>query len=319
MIHVDTLPVDVEDMRDWANGYKEMHRLSWKELGELLNIPAGTIQPFCKGNYAGRNDNLAREVFMFKQAEEARANHKEGIPVNPGYFETPTSLRIRSLLAEASTGTITLGCFGPGLGKTVTARDFLGRVSPAWMITMDEVTSTTNAMIRAVEKAIGLNSRNNWPAEISADIINFLRKKRALLIIDEANHLERKALEQLRAWHDATKVGICLLGNEELIVRIEKGRERDAFARLNRRISERVVQNMPEEGDVTAFCDAWGLFDPGIRKLLTEVAMQAASGGLGECEQIITKASVIAQEDGGKLELAHVRWAKDRRVQRLLR
>lgn len=319
MIQVDTPPVNVEDMRDWANGYREMHRLSWKEMGDLMNIPAGTIQPFCKGNYAGRNEDYARKILLFKQAEEGRANHKEGIPLNPGYFETPTSLRIRGLLAEASTGTITLGCFGPGLGKTVTAQDFLGRVSPAWMVTIDEVTSTTNAMIRAVEKGIGLNSRKNSSDAISGDIVDFLKKKRALLIIDEANHLERKALEQLRAWHDATKVGICLLGNEELIVRIEKGRERDAFARLNRRISERVVQNMPDEGDVIAFCDAWGLYDPGIRKLLTEVAMQAASGGLGECEQIITKASVIAQEDGGKLELAHVRWAKDRRVQRLLR
>lgn len=319
MIHVDTLPVDVNDMRDWANGYKTMHGLSWQKMGDAMGIPAGTIQPFCKGNYAGRNDDIARKIFLFKQGVQNRDDQLLRLPVDPGYFETPTSLRIRELLAVASSGKITVGAFGPGLGKTLTAKDFLGRVSPVWMVTMDEVSKKTGAMIRTVEQGIGLKTSKNWPSLISAEIISYLRKRKATIIIDEANHLELGALEQLRAWHDATGVGICLLGNEELIARIESGPKRDQFGRLKRRISRSVVQNMPLEEDVTCFCEAWEIFDPTIRATLMDVAMQPGSGGLGECAMVVTDAVTIAGESGGHMEIAHVRWAIEQRQIRIIR
>lgn len=319
MIHVDALPVDVEDMREWALGYKAMQTLSWADFGALVDIPGGTLQPFCKGNYAGRNEDIARRLFKFKQAEESRSQHKEGIPVEPDYFESPTSLRIRSILAEAASGNFTVGGLGAGMCKTKTAEDFLGRVSPAWMITLDELTRDVGPVVRLVEKAIGLRSPRNWASNVSQDIMEFLKKKRALLIVDEANHATRKTLEQLRRWHDYAGVGICLLGNEELVARIETGKERDAFGRLNSRISERLIQNMLEEEDVTCFCDAWNIFNPGIRSLLMDVALRPGSGGLRECRQIIKKASIIAAQDGGKLEMAHVRWAYERRAVRIIR
>ncbi|EQB32020.1 AAA family ATPase [Sphingobium ummariense] len=319
MIHVETLPVDVAAMRDWANGYKSMKKLSWREFGDLVGIPGGTLQPFCKGTYAGRNDDIAQTIFKFRQAEQSREEKLEGIPTDPGYFDTPTALRIQELLAIAATGRITAGGFSPGLGKTKTAEDFLGRVSPAYMITSDAVSAKMGPMIRQVEVAIGVGSPRNWPSIISAEIVRFLRKKRALLIVDEANHLTIEALEQLRAWSDSTGLGICLLGNVELIRRLTTGRERDALARLNSRISKRIVQDRPEEGDVTAFCDAWKLFDPGIRKLLMDVALMPGSGALREIRQIIENASMAASEDGGKLELAHVRWAVEDREIRVLR
>lgn len=318
MNHPDDLPIDIEEMRDWMNGYKDMHNLGWQKLGERIGIPGGTIGPFCTGVYTGRNDRIAKEVFKFRQAERARTKQMDGIPVAPGYFETPTSLRIRSLMAMASTGKITVAALGSGLGKTVTAKDFMERVTPVWMVTMDEVTKKTNAMIRAVEKALGLTGIKSWPSAISADIISYLRKRRGTLIVDEANHLEYGALEQLRSWHDATGVGICLLGNEELVTRIESGRERDAFARLNRRIFQRLVQPMPEQGDVVNFCDAWGITDPGMRKVLMDVALRPGSGGLGECEQIIQAASMDASEDGGRMELAHLKWAVNNRSRRII-
>ena len=321
MINVDTeaLPIDVEEMRDWANGYKAMTDMSWARFGNSVGIPGGTLQPFCKGNYLGDNDRIARELFKYRQGIQNREEHMDGIPVEPGYFETPTSTLIRELLAVASTGEITVGAFGPGMGKTKTAVDFLGRVSPAWLVTLDEMTKKPTALVRVVEKAIGLRTAKNWPSFISAEIISFLRKRKATLIVDEANHATLASLELIRAWHDATGLGACLLGNEELISRIEVGRERDALSRLNSRIAQRVVQPQPVEGDVIAFCDAWKLFDPGIRQALMDVALRPASGALRECRQIIVNASRLAAEDGGRLELAHVRWAIDKRAIRIIR
>lgn len=319
MINVEAIPVDVEEMRDWAIGYKAMHNLSWADFGRQTGIPGGTLQPWCKGNYGGRMDHYARLMFKFRQGVQSRVEQLEGIPVDPGYFETPTSTRIRGALAMASTGEITVVAMGAGLGKTRTAIEYAGCVSPVYMITMDETSRRTPALITSIERAVGLSCVKNWSNMVFQDIIRFLRNKRATLIVDEAGQMEYGGFEQLRALHDATGVGICMMGNEELLTRIESGKLRDQFARLNSRIFQRLIQNTPEEGDIVAFCDAWKIFDPGIRKLLMDVALRPGSGALRECRMIVRAACMLASEDGGKLELAHVKWAFESRAQRIIR
>ncbi|MBB5987407.1 AAA family ATPase [Sphingobium lignivorans] len=317
MIHIDTLPIDVEEVRDWANAYRDSFSppLSWPKFGQSVGLPHGTLQPFCKGKYAGDNERIARQLYKFKQGLESRDAVRQSIPVDPGYFETPTSLLIRELLAVAHSGTITVGAFAPGLGKTYTAEDFTGRVQPVSMITLDGITGTRNGIIRATADALNV-AQSRWVSELNTLVVRHLRKAKGLLLIDEANHATPEALEQLRSWHDATGVGICLLGNEELLGKITSG---VSFARLKRRIRRSVVQQVPLEGDIIAFCDAWQISDIGIRALLKKQAMQGASGGLGELTQIVSDAAVLADEDGGRLELAHVQWAIQRRKIEIVR
>jgi DNA transposition AAA+ family ATPase len=319
MNHPDTLPIDIDEMRAWANGYKTEKGLSWKQFGDETGLPGGTLQPFCTGKYAGDNGRIAREIFKFMQAVQSRIARRQGIPVDPGFFETPTSLRVRGLLAIAQTGRITFGAMGAGLGKTRTAEDFAERTRPVWLATMRESSRKMNAMIQTVERVIGLQATRSWPHLISQEIVVKMRGQRGTLIIDEANHLEYAAFEEIRAWHDATGVGVCFLGNEELLARIESGRQRDAFARLNSRIAQRLVQNLPDQGDITAFCDAWGIMDPGMRRILSDVALVPGSGGLRECRQIVEAASMLAADDGDGLELAHMTFAVENRARRILR
>ncbi|MCU0946786.1 MAG: hypothetical protein MUF47_00830 [Porphyrobacter sp.] len=128
--------------------------------------------------------------------------------------------------------------------------------------------------------------------------------------IDEANYLTIESIEEIRSWHDDTGVGICLLGNEELLARIETGRHRDQFARLNRRIAMRHTQRVPLPGDVRAFCDAWGITQPDIRHFLDTIARTPDSGGLGECQQLIESGSMLAAADDRGLSLADLREAQ---------
>lgn len=313
---VDAIPVDVEAEREWANAYRSENGLSWSKFGEASGVPSGTLQPFCTGKYAGDNERIAREIARFRHGVAQRSEKRNGLPVDPGYFETPSSLLLWELLAVASSGEITLGAFAPGLGKTRTAEQFMSKVSPVYMLTLEDVTKDTKPMLRALAQAIGINIANLWPDQISAEIRRVLNKRKATIIVDEANHATMGTLEQLRQLNDKTGVGICLLGNEELLFRIEKNRNSQAYSRLNGRIYQRVVQNVPLEGDVTAFCAAWQLHDPKIIRALRDVALFPGSGGLRECRQIIVRASRLAAEDGGSLEYAHVRWAIEKRAVR---
>lgn len=318
MINVTDAPVDVEEMRLWANGYRELHTppLSWKQFGLECGIPQGTLQPFCAGKYQGDNDRIAREIFRFMQSVESRKEHQQSIPTDPGYFETPSSLRIRTLLQIAHMGRITIAATGPGTGKTVTIKDYAHRAAPVWVATMWKSDSRLNAMVNTVLRALGVEQRATRVSDGSRTVANRLQGRSGLLVIDEAQHLELECFEEIRGWHDATGVGVCFLGNEELLARIETGRQRDGFGRLNRRIAHRHVQRIPLEEDVEVFCDAWQLTDPGIRKYLNKIALTPGVGGLGECQMLIEAGSMLAASEDRGLTLADLRDAQTTRATR---
>lgn len=318
MINVKDAPIDAEEMRIWVNGYREMTDppISWNQLAKECDIPAGTLQPFCKGNYGARGDNIARKLFLFRQAVDSRIQRQQSIPSDPGFFETETSIRLRTLLQVAHMGRITVGATGPGTGKTITVRDYMDRAQPVWIATMRPSTRSLTSMIMEVHKALGLEPRHQQTAAASRIVADRVRGRGGLLVIDEANHLEVDSVEEIRSWHDETGVGICFLGNEELLRRIETGRQRDSFARLNRRIAMRHVQRLPLREDVQAFCDAWGLVEPGIRKYLEKFALTPGAGGLGECKQLVEQASMIASSEERGLTLADLRDAQQERATR---
>ncbi len=297
MNNPDDFPINVEEQRQWLIDHKARKGLSWSVLADLTGIAAGTISPFGGGSYAGRGEPIAKKIFRYRQMLDSQQRRTDGLLTDAGWFETPTSRRIRGLLVIAQMGRITVGATGPGTGKTVTMRDYANKASNVWIATMKPTTKTLNAMIGEVLKAVGGTPKGGWTRQLSAQVADNIAGRRGLLVIDEANHLDLEAIEEIRAWHDATEVGICLLGNEELMMRIRGGPRRDAFARLNSRIAASHLQNLPVEGDVAAFCDAWKVDDGDMRRLLTRVALTPGAGGLRECRQIVESASMIAADE----------------------
>jgi len=315
----ENFPIDVEEMRAWAEEEKGRRAYSWTQFSQVVGLASSTLSLFCGNRYAGNNERVARALFRYKQMIESQAASSAGVPVEPGYFETPTSLRIRALLVIGQMGRITLGATGPGTGKTMTTRHYQASVSNCWVATMKPTTKTVNAMVHEVMRAIGGNAKSGWTRQLSHQVADMVQGKRGLIVIDEANNLELEAIEEIRSWHDATGVGVCFLGNEELLMRIEGGPRRDAYARLNSRIAQRHIQTLPMAGDIDAFCDAWGIGDPASRRMLGQIAMTPGAGGLREMKQLVEAGSMLAEEDGRALTLDDLKDAQATRATRYIR
>lgn len=317
MNNAENFPVDVEEQRDWINAEKASKGLSWAALGSLAGIPGGTLSGFGGGSYAGNKERVAREVFKYRQLVESQAERAIGLVDRPDYFETETSRRLRGLLTIAHSGRITVAATGPGTGKTVTVREYAASVANCWVATMKPTTKTVNAMMSEVLRAIGSTTRAGYGSQLSRLIYESICFKRGLLVIDEANYLSLDALEEIRSWHDEVGgPGVALLGNEELLQRIENASKRDAYGRLNSRIASRHIQNLPVAVDVAAFCDAYQLDDAGMRALLTRIALTPGAGGLRECRQIVEQASLLAADDERPLALSDLRDAQSTRATR---
>jgi general secretion pathway protein A len=92
-----------------------------------------------------------------------------------------------------------------GAGKTTIVRSLLEQLDPAKVVAAQIVSTQLDAdeMLRAVGVAFGLPVRTVDKAILLASLEAFLcqlamEKKRALLVVDEAQNLTRRALEELR-------------------------------------------------------------------------------------------------------------------------
>lgn len=306
MNNPENVPISIDDEVDWLAAYRNRHALSWSALEKESGIPRGTLSNLMTGKYGGDMQAQAERIFKFRQKVESQEARSQSALAKPRFIATPTALNIQGLLTTAHSGRIVVVATGPGTGKTMTAEDYKASVSSCWMVTMRESTSSLSGMLAAVMKAMGLDSMSGWNRQRSDQIVEHVRGRKGLLIVDEANHLALAELNELRAWHDATGLGIALFGNEELLMRIRSGANRQAYARLNSRITNALIQDVPREGDIDAFLDAFQIDDGKARRLLINVALSTHNGGLREVKQIIETAHMMAIETDGAIELTHI-------------
>ncbi|MEQ1499168.1 MAG: AAA family ATPase [Novosphingobium sp.] len=304
-------PVDIADQKAWLLDY---HRKlgSWTQVAKRLGIAQGTISQFgsAKG-YGGDEQKVAETIFRFRQMLTAQAQIEVEAPVRPGYFETETSRELTNLLNWAQRGKIVVAALGPGLGKTMTSRNFQACCANVFHATMTPSTAGVNTMQIEVLEALGEKNAVGTPQKLSRRIRERVGNlSNPCIVIDEAQHTSEKALEEIRSWHDATGVGIALLGNIGVMQRLEGGNRASAFAQLYSRVSLKMIRNLPLQGDVNALAEAWEIGDAGVIGMLGKICM--TPGGLRNGSHALELACMIAASERQVLALSHLQdaWAQ---------
>ena len=126
-----------------------------------------------------------------------------------------------------------------------------------------------------------------------------------MLVIDEAQHLNFAALEELRSLHDTTGMGIVLMGNHDVIGRISGGGRDAMFAQLNSRMGMRYsVPSKPADGDIKLIAKAYGVETKPDQEFLVKIGQ--SYGALRSVVKVIKLARMIqpadAQEDPNLLK-----------------
>ncbi|RIA44072.1 hypothetical protein DFR49_2309 [Hephaestia caeni] len=303
-------PVDVEELRAWVLDYKERTGLSYSELAPQSGVAYGTLTQFVGGGYGGNNEAVARKLLLFRQRLAMQAELALEAPEIPDYFETGTSRQIVALLTWAQRGRITVVASGPGTGKTITCRHYQAAVANVWVATMTPSTSGVNNMQIEVLAALGERDAVGTSQKLSRRVRERVRNTGGLIIIDEAQHLSEKSVEEIRSWHDAEGIGIALLGNESVIARLEGGTRRAHYAQLYSRVGMRLVRNVPLAADARALAEAWGLEDAKEIAFIQSIATKP--GGLRGCTMVLELATMIAGGEHRARDLAHMQdaWAQ---------
>lgn len=297
------------EARTWLNAHREAEGLTWVEIGKLSDVPSSTLSAFSSAKYGGDNAKVAAKIMAYRDRLSAQAELTGELPLTPQWYDTGTSTRITQLLRWAQSGKVVLIVTGPGIGKTRTAEKFASNDPNVWLATMAPSTAGVATMAIEVAEAIGLGELKGSPQQLSRAIKARVRDKKGLLIIDEAQELTDKALNELRGWHDRTGLGIALLGNETVVGQID-GRK-SALAQISSRFSIRHVQAVPMPGDLDALFDAWGITDSAQRDFLGRIGK--LPGALREVTMTLEIALMAAFGVNEPLSLKHLRDAARQR------
>lgn len=295
-----------------ANGWTKA------DVSRRSGVADGTLSQVLSGKYLGLLTNPTGTLSRWIDSIEASATLAAGIPVSP---EFNPRWRVAQEVMETLTWAqlcpdLVMITLAAGMGKSAACRHFVRTRPHANLVTMSEHSRTVHGML--TELAAALDVQQNNPARLGRAIGVRLQRTGAgtLLIVDEAQHLDDTALNELRHFVDVYDCGVAVVGNSEVYSRFAKGKDKQgpSYAQLKSRVGKRLHRPAPYIDDVRAYIAAWGITSPDCVKFLTGVGMK--EGAFRQIEKTMKLATMIASGSGEPVGLKHLQSAwKNRDVE----
>lgn len=308
-------PDEILELQRRLAAYKEEQSLSWTDLARVVGVAAGTLSNWVPGKYTGDNARIADEVRKFFDNEEARLQLALEAPVVPGFQPTTTSRRIKGVLQWAHRGKCSVIVGEAGVGKTTTFLEYAENTPNAWRVPFSRATSRPPSALMHILRTVAPNQGRSYGSLtlILDELARQLAGKRALVICDEANHLEDTALDQIRFLNDEYGIGIVFGGNPKVLARIQGGARHADFAQLYSRMSFCLHIKRSDLADINMLLDAWEVTNLREREFLTGIARQ--HGALRQMSHTLEIATLFARQSGEERSLSHLKdsWTQQAR------
>lgn len=282
------------------------HRWSKSEVARRANMADGTFSQWFSGKYNGRLDTTNLQVQKWLDALQESAHIASGLPQSPDFMTMRCSREIFEHLAWAQMcPDLVMITLGPGMGKTEACAYYEKSRPHVYRATVSENTKTVHGMLVELADELGVHEHN--PARLARAIGNKVKRigDGTLLIIDEGQHLNDEALNQLRHFVDIYKCGVAIVGNAEVYGRFTRTKPNRSYGQLKSRIGRRLHRNAPYSEDLSAFIAAWGVSDPACVQLLTGIGMKG--GAFRQIDKTMKLATMAANGQG--VTLGHIQQA----------
>lgn len=300
-----TTDTDTEGLRDRVA--EALKGMSQTELARIAGTSPSTVGRWLQGSYQGDNARVERRLQAALDTLADRQQADEALPSMPGYIATPTAERIMDTLSYAHiAGDVVIVYGGAGLGKTESIRAYAAKSPNVWVSTASPAEGSVVPALEAVGEALGIPIASG-AARMHRAIVKKMAGTYGLLVIDEAQNLDSKALDQMRSIHDATGCGLALVGNEQVYSAMTGGTRASYLDRLFSRVGQRLRLVRATDQDTEAIIDAWQIKAGPCRKDLRRIA--ASAGGLRSLSKTLRLASMYAAGDQREVTCTDIRAA----------
>lgn len=295
-----------QELIDRVRAVLKVEGLSQSGASKEIGVSSSALSQWLSDSYRGDIEAVETKIKTWLSARDERVAAASVLPSKPDWFPTPTAKKVVSTLQYAQMmGDLVVIYGGAGLGKTVTLEHYRASQPNVWIATMAPDTEGVVSCLEEVAEAVGIREPAGGARRMARAIRKRIESTRGLLIVDEAQHLGLKALEELRSIQDSAKIGMALVGNEAVYNRLTGGNRSAAFSQLYSRIGLPLPLARPTSGDVRAMGDAWGVKGKEEISLLESIA--GKPGALRMATKTLALASVIAA--GEPITAQHLRQA----------
>lgn len=240
-------------------GYMEEKSLSQAKLATLIGIGESTFSRWLKGTYPNP-ESISQKVETFFEKESMRK--EVAVARDIGFAMTSISKKVWQVLEYCRLQRIVGAVYGDaGIGKTRTMEEWSKDKTDVVIVTASPAFGSPKPFLKLLARELK-TIRVGGLDDIFLDILDKLTGGDKTIVIDEAQHLNRKTLEVVRSINDSTRTAIILIGNETVYSKMV-GKQQAEFAQLFSRLGMRnhLLTDMFVEEDVT---DVFGEFDTDI-------------------------------------------------------
>jgi len=185
----------------------EGKKISQSKAAQALGYSSGVISAYKSRSYNGNVRTLEEKIEAWLK-REARRLEKVEIPT----AETTVLDQVRRAVSIAQDDADIAVIVGDaGTGKTTALRRYEVESHSAFLVEVDP-SFTKNVLVVEIARAVGVDPKGGMTVVIGR-IIDTLRERDAVLIIDEADYLSDSSLELVRRIiNDKAKTGVVLAG-----------------------------------------------------------------------------------------------------------
>jgi len=205
--------------------------ISSAKVAKAIGYSQSTLSQWLNGNYQGDVNRIELAIQSYLQREtEKSANKFTSIT----FTETSIARTIfragRTCHLNAVMGMV----YGnSGLGKTTAAVQYASEYKDTIYILANK-SYTPKVLFKKLHMICGMDGKG-YINEMFDDVVERLRDSGRLLIIDQAEYLNNTALHLIRTLFDEAKIGVLLIGLDELFYNVRG--QRGEFAQLYTRIT----------------------------------------------------------------------------------
>jgi DNA transposition AAA+ family ATPase len=237
-------------VRDRVDEAMARDGLSQTAVARESGLSTSAVSQFLTDSYKGNIAAVERKLAKWLTSRDRRSTMASAAIPEASFFEGPAALKIMATLEYAQQAGDMASIIGaPGVGKTRAATEYASRNPNCWIATITPSSSNVAMTLTEICDVIGVHPENFRGARSMAQIIRMrVRGTHGLLIVDEAQHLTLPAIEEIRSIHDATGVGIALLGSYAFQARVSHERLQARTAQIMSRLGMRVSIARPTDG-----------------------------------------------------------------------
>ena len=264
--------------------------LSQNKAADRMSLSSTALSQWRRGIYTGDNAAVESAVRKWLDTEEETGRHSLEAARLDRHMGLAITGEIGWLLTHAqATGDIVVVQGASGSGKSWAAENYCRTHSVAHYIEMTPTVRTLTVMLGLVGEAVGGFSDARSAHQAERAVIDRLKGRRALLVIDEAQYLTPTLLDELCSVRNKAGVGVALLGNKHLGMRLAQ------CPQIIGRTADRIDSEGPSEADVELLVS--GFLERPAKRSEVRLGLAAArgDGGFHALRRMLARAWMMAR------------------------